>query len=267
MTRFATELREAAERLREVPEPTRSRILLELRGDLEDLSASLRADGLDEQEARDRAVGTLLPDPGAVADLAEVHRPLYQRLVDRFSVPTRNRVERALLAGLVVVVLAGGGGTLARLDLFTEPSGFLAPVLLVGAAGLALGLAKLSALFVTKEHGRRGLRRGMSLLPSAVSASLVLGLAGTTVDLYQAAGRIADDPAAAPRYAIEWIRRDVALLSVTLVLASLVALAWFLASIRIARIEQAEAEVFTAWREPGPADPALTTDADSGHGR
>ncbi|MGD2069121.1 MAG: hypothetical protein PVI57_10650 [Gemmatimonadota bacterium] len=243
MNGFDQELREIAAGL-ELPEPARSTILLELKGDLEDLSASLQASGIPEEEARSRAVATLLPDTDSLEALRSLHRPWWERLVERYSEPARNRLERLLLAVLVGVLLLGGGGTLARLDLMASPSGFLWPVLALGASGLALGVYKLLDLFVKQDHRPSRLGRGMFALPVVSAASVVLAFTGVVFDLYATAGRIEQDAAAATLHLLEWIRRDAVLLSVALMVAALAAVAWFLASVRIARIARAEAEVF-----------------------
>lgn len=245
MNGFDGELRKIAARL-EVPEPARSMILLEVKGDLEDLSASLVAGGVPEEEARRRAVATLLPDDDSLEALRSLHRPWWERVVGRFSEPARNRLEWLLLAVLVGVLLLGGGGTLARLELMASPSGFLWPVLALGGSGLALGVSKLLDLFVKQDHRPSRLRRGMTALPAVAAASVVLAFTGVVFDLYATAGRIEQDAAAATVHLLDWIRRDAVLLSVALMVAALGALAWFLASIRIARIARAEAEVFRA---------------------
>ncbi len=102
MRGFGAELRELAERL-DLPQPMRSRILLELSADLTDLAAALRAEGATEEEARRRAVEVLFPSGAALAELERLHRPLYRRLVDRFSEPARHGVERSLLAIAVLI--------------------------------------------------------------------------------------------------------------------------------------------------------------------
>ena len=151
MNGFDPELREVAGRL-ELPEPTRSRILLELKGDLAALAESLRAEGVPDPEARRRAMATLLPDVQSLQALRTLHRPLWERLVDRFSEPARHRLERLLLAAMVATLVIGGGITLARLDLLVVRSGFLGPVLGIVASALGLGTWKLVGLNETGAH-------------------------------------------------------------------------------------------------------------------
>lgn len=238
MISFEEELRGLAGRL-DLPEPIRSRTLLELRSDLEAMAAALESRGVAEAEARRRALESLLPSPDAVRELRQVHRPLYQRLADRFSVRGRHRLERALLGLVAVAYLAGGLVTLAHLELLTAPSTFLWPVLVLSALIAAVGAGKLFELFVAGTHGA-GLRRGLGILLALAATTLVIAFSGTVVDFYAAAGRLADGAPQAPAL-LAWLRRDTALLAVALLAASVAGLIWLAAAVRIARSEQAEA--------------------------
>lgn len=238
MTAFDAELRGLAERL-DLPEPIRTRTLLELRSDLEAMAAALESRGVAGEEARRRAVETLLPSAESVAELRRVHRPLYQRLVDRFSVRGRHRLERLLLALLAAVYVASGLSTLARLDLLATPSPFLWPVLLIAVLIGVAGAGKLFHLFVAGARSD-SLRRGLRLLPLLGAAVLVVAFGGLTVDLYVVAGRLAAGMSVAPEL-LAWLRREAALLSLALLAASAAGLIWLVAAVRVARIEQARA--------------------------
>ncbi|MFW6088619.1 MAG: hypothetical protein ACODAB_02630, partial [Gemmatimonadota bacterium] len=76
MSTFAAELRALAERL-DLPQPIRADIVRELDADLRGLAGTLEARGVPSEEARRRAVETLLPTPAALARLVSQHRPLY----------------------------------------------------------------------------------------------------------------------------------------------------------------------------------------------
>lgn len=238
---FDQQLRSFAAEL-ELPEPRRSRFLLELRADLEDLARTLVAEGLGREEAHRRALEALLPSADAVAELEGLHRPLYRRLLDRFSEPARGRVERGLLVALSVLAVAVGMVGLSRFDLLADPSVFLWPILALAAAIAVTGGAKLFQLYVARGGGPERLRRGLSWLPALALVALVVGFGGAAVDLYLVAGRIAVDVSAQGRELLDWLRRDMALLASALLIASGAGLLWLVAAIRIARIETLEAE-------------------------
>lgn len=237
MTGFDEALRGLAAEL-DLPEPIRSRTLLELRSDLESMAAELESRGMAEDAARSRALSALLPGSGAVADLRRVHRPLYQRWVDRFSVRGRHLLERGLLVLLAGVYVVGGGFTLTRLDVLAYPSpnlwSVLAGALLIGV----VGAAKLFHLWVVRPGGR--LRRGLGALLWLGAGTLVVGFAGAVADFYSVAGALADG---APQLAtlMPWLRREMVLLSTAFLAASAAGVMWLVAAVWIARIEAMEA--------------------------
>ncbi|NIP77759.1 MAG: hypothetical protein GWM90_00560, partial [Gemmatimonadetes bacterium] len=59
----------------DLPEPVRSRVLLELRSDLEAMGAALLEEGLPPEEARRRTLEALFPSAAALAELRAFHRP------------------------------------------------------------------------------------------------------------------------------------------------------------------------------------------------
>ncbi len=253
MSRFGEDLRQVAAGL-DLPQPVRSRFLLELAADLEDLHTTLLAEGLGEEEARRRALNMLLPAPDALAELRGLHRPLYQRLVDRFSDRARHRLERVLLGGVSLVLLASATQALLRLDPPKEPSVFVWPLLVLAVLVLGAGLGKLFQLYVAKDHAPARLRRGMSLLPTLAGTSAAVGLAGAVLDFYGTAAAIEADIALQGALVLGWVRRDAAMLALALLVAVAAALLWFVAAVRIARIEQSEMEALGLLpdRTPGP---------------
>lgn len=251
---FEPELRRLAGRL-DLPEPARSRFLLELRSDLEDLASSLRAEGESPAGARAAALEALLPSAVALAELETLHRPLYRRLADRFSRPERHRLERLLLLGLTVAVLGGSLAALARFDLLIDPSGFLWPILGLAAAVAAAGGSQLFHLYVAGGGGPGELRRGLPWLPALAALALAVGFGGAVVDLYLVAGRLAADASAQGRELLAWLRQDAAMLASSLIVASGAGLLWLIAVIRIARIERTEAEALGLYTpDPGRSE-------------
>jgi len=241
MNGFEQELRRIADAL-DLPQPVRSRVLVELAADLEDLRATLVSEGMDDEEARQHALTTLLPTEETLEELRGVHRPLYQRLVDRFSEGTRHRVERLLLTGVSVVALVGPSRVLLSLDPSTSPSAFVWPLLGLAAATMVIGLGKLFQLHVAKDHAPARLRSGMFLLPTLAAASAAVGFTGAVLDFYSVAEAIEADASRQGALVLRWLRQDTAMLALALLVTVAAALLWFLAAVRVVRIEQAEAE-------------------------
>lgn len=175
MDRFVRVLRQVDRRLR-APEPGRSRILVEMAHDLEDLYRSYRERGLSEAEARREAEKWLAPSPAALASLQTVHRPAFDRLLDRLGATTRGRVELFLVT--IVSLLAVGGGVLGvlRSGALSAFSPGLWLVAALGAAGLGVGLSQGYALFVRGERLAPGWRRRLGRVPAAAAATAMAGL-------------------------------------------------------------------------------------------
>ncbi len=81
MSRFAGELRETCERL-SLPQPTRSRVLLEISADMEDLYHLNRERGLSESEAHTLAVENCDLSYDSLAALTEIHTGPARRILD-----------------------------------------------------------------------------------------------------------------------------------------------------------------------------------------
>lgn len=240
MRGFEPELRRLAADF-DLPEPIRSRALLELRSDLEDMAAALEAQGVEASEARRRALEALLPSAATVSAWRQVHRPLYQRWVDRFSVRGRHRLERLLLAVVGIVYLGGGTAALVRFDLLVSPSPFLWPVLGLTALIVLTGAVTLFQLFVARGHRPSRLTGALALILGLAGATLAVAGLGVAADLYVVAGRLQADSSGQLAPLLTWLRSEAVLLSTALVAASAAGLIWLTAAVRVAVVEQAEA--------------------------
>lgn len=236
------ELRSVADQL-DLPHPVRARLLLELAADLEGLESELVSAGLSPEEARERAIRTLVPSPDAVRQLYELHRPLYRRFVDRFSDPLRHRVERTGLAVVSAALLSVAFLRLVGTGLLDRPAPLLIPVLALSVALVALSVWKLFALYVAREHDLESLNRGLWLLPVGAALAATLALGGVTLDLYAVAGRLSSDLSGQAAKLLGWLRRDMGLLSVGLLTTLLGLGMWLLISAGVAAVEQAEADM------------------------
>jgi len=166
VSRFGPVLRRVEARL-EAPDPERSRILLEMARDLEDLYAVYRERGLGEAEAARRAESLLGASPEAIEALAGIHAPGFQRLVRRLSPGSGHRVERILLSVLALGSAAAALSALIAAGLLRSPTPFHWLLLVLGAVVVA----------ITVAHGIRRSRPA----PRVVSAISLPHLAGGAV--------------------------------------------------------------------------------------
>lgn len=242
MTSRYPELREVADRL-DLPQPVRARVVLELAADLADLESELRASGLSAEDARDRAARMLIPSPDALGELQELHRPLYARLVDRFSDPIRHRLERVVLAAASVGLFGIALSRLIGTGLLNGPAPLTVAVLAVGLGVAVLSVWKGFALYVARHHELENLESGLWLLPVAAAAAVALAGVGLALDLYAVAGRLEADLSGQAAVLVGWLQRDMGLLSTGLLTALAALGMWLLLSAGVAGVRQAEADL------------------------
>jgi hypothetical protein len=235
MTRFRTHL-ERLDASLTLPQPRRAQVLEELAADLEDLYRRLRADGVPAGEAERRALHLLLPDDYATRELEAVHRPLWSRLVSRFTDAGRSRVERAAVVALTLLTTAFALAGLPLSELLLDPSPFHVPVLALGCAGLAAAAIVAARLFIRGVASPADGARGLDVVLFFACAAPLLGGIGLLLDLYVATGRIAADPAIATAVMTRLLRADGTLLASALVLGLATALCWLLLRTRVATL-------------------------------
>lgn len=208
-----------------LPLPMRTRMLRELEFDLEALGSKFVAEGMPLEEARARAVDALVPDAETLRALGRVHQSRYRKLTAAWGSERIRAVERGTLALATGSVVLAGAAALARADLLADPSPFLWPVLMLGGAIAGLWAWKTHELWIRQDHRRPA--RGLGLLVTLVLATAFLGAGGALVDTYLLAGLVERAPADADSLVIGWVRRESALVSVSILVALTGSLGWF----------------------------------------
>jgi hypothetical protein len=245
--RFVPALRRVASELR-VPEPIRSRILLEMAADLEALYDHFRAQGIDEDEATRLTEERILASPEALRDLVAVHTTLYQRVAASAAGRLRWGFDLLLFATGVVpmIVLAAAAAATQLGSLGDAP--LLAPILALAAAVAALSLGKAFQLFVRRERSTARLYRGLPTLVWLGALGAALGTLGFFWSVHSLAIALATGavPEPAQRVAAEQVARDGTLCLLGLLLAFAAGLVWSVLVARAGMIEQQESATLLA---------------------
>jgi hypothetical protein len=252
MERFAPVLRRVDREL-EVRDPERSRILLELAGDLEELYRAYRSRGCSEEEARRRAEAWLAPDEASLGGLRRLHTPLAGRLLESLSDVARSRLETAAFTALALGAVAAGLGGLRDTVFLWPPRPAAAAVLAIGGAGLALAARRAVRLLVS-SGALATEATDLRSLPVLAAGSIVAGALGAGLELSSAldaaAGSGSGTPGTAPAAEVAapgalW--DAVAAAAGTAVLGVIVALvlglAWFWLAARVRLVRGARAEL------------------------
>ena len=147
MSRFTEALSETADRLT-VPQSVRSRILLEVAADMDDLYKAYTDRGLEGEAAREAVLEHFDLSDEALEDLVRVHASPIQGVLNGLSGQPGQGWEKTVLAGLVIGVLAALYGLVSQNGLLGAASAFVWPVMAVTV--VAVGLA---------DSGREGSNR------------------------------------------------------------------------------------------------------------
>lgn len=240
MERFSHVLRRVDREL-EVREPERSRILLELAGDLEDLYREYRKSGYPDREARRRAETWLAPDPGSVARLQYLHTPTLGRLLSSLSEIVRSRVETGALVLLTLVSIAGGLGALWASPLAWPPGPAMAVILAIGGLGTAVAGRHALDVFLSPERGIQ-VPEWIPGLPTLSAAAALTGALGASIHL-RAAFLTSSPEATLAGPAWEIIGTAAGTAALGIVVALGLALGWFWLVVRVRVVRSARADL------------------------
>ena len=224
-----------------LPIPERVRILRELESDLEELTARFVAGGLSVEKARLRARDALVPDQHSLQHLQRLHTPFYRRMTWHIAGDRLRVAERLALALTTASVVVLGTVGLLQADLMSDPSPFLWPVLGLGGLLFAAVVAKAFQLWVKRDHLVPA--QGLGMVLGIAGTTLATGILGAMLDFQRLAGSLEQAPGLADTLAAQWLMRDAALLSVSILLALTGGLAWFVLAQWVAFIEEGHRDV------------------------
>lgn len=242
MKRFSETLQEIHRRL-DLPQPAKSRVVLEIAADLRDLHSYFRDSGMSDAEAYERAVEQCDLSDDALAQLAQIHTAPWRRFLDRLSAQGQSRWERTLLIVLLLFIAASTGRLMLSADLFRAAGAAVWPILGVTAAAFCIGLEKCYRAYLKQDHNLRRLRAGLPSLLVLAGLVLIMGMYAYWLKLFRTSSGAAADLNGAVQDATAWLVAGSAMLIVDMMCALAIAFLWFVLANKIARIEQAEAAV------------------------
>jgi hypothetical protein len=232
MSRFNLFLHRTGERLA-LPGATRSLILVEIASDLEDLFQHYLDQGLSEEEAAARAEEKVDMSDEALLELVRIHseaRGWTDRIVRRAQ-PFWERIAMALVVLFLVAAASIGPGDGFQVQ-FT---GFVWPI---AAIFLLLVVSFIVQMTRFSDHpSPRRLRDGLATPLFLGAASLVIGFAGTGIEMYRSLMRMAADPENAVPVLAHAIAGSIDTLGAALLVTLCAGLAWFILAGRVARLE------------------------------
>jgi hypothetical protein len=242
MNELTRTLREIHARL-DLPQPARSRVILEIAQDIRGMEGELIGAGMAPDQARRAALERCDLSDEAIAELVRVHAPPYRRFLDRLGAQARTRWERGLLVLACVIIALASGRMATSADVFGAGGVVAWLACAVAAVAVALGAVRVYAAFLAQDHDPARLRRGHALLPVLAAYNVFLAAVGAWGGFYRLAWGCVADPSRAVVLLTGWLRATSAATVVCLLSAIMIAALWYLLENKIAGIEQAEASV------------------------
>lgn len=246
MNRFADVLNRVRDRL-EIPEPARTRIVLEMAADLEDSYSYYLEQGNNEAKAERLAREAFGTSDEALGHLIKVHQSGIGGLADRVSSQVGRFWARSLLAILLLFEL-----WLARVVLTEEAfrfyvSPFVWPIAALALMGFGFTVWKLVQIFSKSGGSVSRLRSGLSVLLFCSGASLVVSFSGLFYHL-QRFFRLNFERAPESLFMnfAGWMASMSSMMTIGLLVAILSALVWFVLSSAVARAEMRQMEALLA---------------------
>lgn len=183
MKQFAPLLKKINQKL-DLPQPERSRIILEIAMDLEELYNFYRQKGLDENNAMLKAEEKLALSDKTLAELSEIHKSGYRKFLEKISENTRSRWEKIGLTVIILLFCYLIIQSMLQTPFFRTAGTMVLPSLFLFGLILGLSMVKIYMLFIRKDHRLQNLRSGMSLLLFLITVNLSLGIFGYVFELF-----------------------------------------------------------------------------------
>jgi len=249
MNRFTPLLRKINKRLT-LPQPEKSRILLELAADMKDMFEFQIDKGKSEENAMELIKEKFDFSEEALKELVNVHESFFRRLLNRLSDQAQSRWERIILLIILISITIISGTIISTKEFFLRSSYFIIPLSGVAIAIILVSLIKFYSLFIKKEHDIRTLHTKLPMILFLGGTGLLIGIAGNFVELYLAGtegflletnlyfflSMVTDyNPI------INWFFKSSTLMMSCLLITILSAVLWYLLYNKIKRIELAQA--------------------------
>lgn len=239
MNRFTPLLKNINEKL-DLPQPRKSRILLEIAADLEDLFNLYRAKGFSESEAMATAEEKFAVSDEAIAQLVQIHESAFRRFMDKLSEQAKTRWERIGFLLILLLIVAFSSKQILTFQFFTSASKFIWVVCGCSFGVIILSIAKFYSLYIKRDYHVNSLRNKLPGLLFFASGSLLIGAYGFFIELYFLANKIIIHPERSFFFTIDWLAKSCALIVFSLLVALFTVLIWFVFYNKVKKIEQAE---------------------------
>ncbi len=252
MKKFNNLLTEINNKL-ELPQPLKSRVLLEISGDIEELYMTYLKRGLSEEEADSKTRDKFSLSESTLEELVQIHSTPYKRWFDRLSQRAQTKWEQILLALIFVLVLLSFMQVITATPFFSSASKFIYPILLTLLFATVFFVVKFYQLYLKKDHNIKKIRSGLDWMLYFCGAALFFGVAGYFGEMYLSSGKVQFlgpyfiisllTDSEALHLSVEWMMRSSAMLMTCTASVMIILLFWFTLTNKAGKIEEAEASI------------------------
>lgn len=190
MNPFSSLLKDIHSKL-DVPQPAKSRILLEIAADMDDLFRAYISQGKPESEAIRLTEEMFSLDDGAISELINIHQPPFRKWIDKLSAQTQSKLEKSWLTAALMILILLAGHSISSQQFFRSASGFIYPILAIGLGSLMIAAVKFYTLFIKKDHSPKTLHSGMTPLLVLGAVNFFVGAWGYLIEIYTHGGGVA----------------------------------------------------------------------------
>ena len=239
-----------------VPQPVKSRILLEISTDMADLYEHYVSQGDIPSQAIKKVEERFELDDENLKELISLHQTPLKKLIDTFNLGKNASLKTIMLYILIAVIVGFCIYSIQTTPFFSQSSKYVYPVGLIGFLTLCIILGKFIQLYLIKDHTIKSLRKGMSVIILGISLAFLTGIIGFSRELYLTLHRVFVplhdcifkiapennfDPSVY-REIVQWGLRISSLMMVTIGVTLVLIILWLLVIRKIKTIEMFEAQ-------------------------
>jgi hypothetical protein len=236
MNKFASVLKKVNERI-DLPQPLKSRILLEISADLNDLYELCLQQGYSEKEAMIYAEKKCNLDDKTIADLVNVYNTGIYKWLHNISDRTRNKWEKLSIVFIILFSIVFTGQVILTTKFFMQTSIYVLPVVGLATIAIILIMIKYYKIYFLKDHNINRLRENLPTILFLGGASLLVGVIGFFIDLYLTVSKIASDMKNTLIYFMDWLIRSSSYLMICLVTVIFLFFLWYIIYTKVTKIE------------------------------
>jgi len=239
----------------DLPQPLKSRIILEIAADLNDTYKYYLNSGLPDSEAVKKAKEKFEITDSIIADLSRLHTNLFRQWLEKTIGKTQDIWERILFFLLFAFLILATIFSVLTTPFLSKSSVFAYPLVLFFVAVVLTWSAKFYQLYIKKDHNIKHLNSGIFLFKLFGIAILFSGFAGYFVELYFSGGEamimgplfiILISDAHTLSLTLEFLIKSSSLMMICMMAILISGLLWFSLMQKIHAIEKAEAEILLA---------------------